>query len=166
MYQQFLDTLEKNAENMTNSILEEIRMRPETWHYLAACDEVNTERISQVIKNVYDRLESWLHRNESKNMLFSFYMNLGAQRCQEGIPLEEVTKVLLLIRREIWYVIRDHLTFDDRFPLNQLVEINYYVDLIFVRIIQSTIAGYRNKLAVISAMCGRGKQLPGKAFRI
>jgi hypothetical protein len=166
MYQQFLEAIEKDAEKITNILLEEIRKKPETWHYLVASDEVNLERISQVIKNVYVRLGSWLQKNESKDMLFTFYMNLGAQRCKEGIPLEEVTMVLLLIRREIWNLIRNQLVFDDGFPLNQLVEINYYVNLIFVRIIQSTIAGYRNKLAVIAVMRGREKQISRNAFRL
>ena len=166
MYQLFLEAIERNAEKITNTLMEEIHVRPEVWHYLAASDEVISDRISKVIKSVYVWLGNWLKKNEPKNILFAYYSNLGAERCHEGIPLEEVTMVLLLIKREIWNMISTQKVFDNGFTLNQLVEINYNVNLLFVRIIQSTIAGYQSELAITALKSGREKQLPGKTFRI
>jgi hypothetical protein len=145
MYKQILEAIKKNAEKITNTIREEIHVTPATWHYLVVPNEVISDRIFHVIKNVHLRLENWLKKNEPKNMLFAYYSDLGAERCKQGMPLEEVGMVLLLIRREVWNMIGPQIVVDNGFTLNQFVEINYLVNLFFVRIIQSTIAGYQNE---------------------
>jgi hypothetical protein len=166
MYQRFLDAIENNAEEITHDILDEIHVRPGTWHYLVASDEVTSERISRVIRDVHARLGNWLKREEPRNMLYSSYLNLGAARCGEGIPLEEITTVLLLIKGAIWNAAKDQIAPGNRSTLNQFVEINYCMNLFFVRIIQSTIAGYLNKQAGRAVKKRRKKQALRETFRV
>jgi len=125
----------------------------------------NAQRIAQVIRTVYERLGNWLNKNKPKNTLFAYYSDLGAQRCREGIPLDEVIMVLMLIKREIWHTIRDQISVDSGFTLNLFMEINFYVNLFFDRIIHSTVTGYQNELGKICEKTGGEKSLLSKIFK-
>lgn len=164
MYERFMDLIENNADKITKNLLREIQKREETRHYRELSEDVSVERISQVIRNVYDRLGNWLNKNKPKNTLFAYYADLGSQRCREGIPLDEAVMVLMLIKREIWHVLRDQLVVNSGFSLNQLMEINFYVNLFFDRIIHSTVTGYQNELGKICTKVGGEMTLFSKIF--
>ncbi|HVN70858.1 MAG TPA: hypothetical protein VMU10_02450 [Desulfomonilia bacterium] len=165
MYERFMDLIKRNEAKITEKILKDIRKREETRHYREISEDVASERISQVIRNVYERLGNWLNKNKPKNTLFAYYSDLGAQRCREGIPLDEVVMVLLLVKRGIWDVIKDLISVDSGFDLNQLVEINFYVNLFFDRIIHSTVAGYQAELGTICEAQPSRKSLMAKIFK-
>jgi hypothetical protein len=159
MVKKFLESLEKNAEEIRDGLMGEIRMRSGTWHYLEVSDEDLSKRILEVIRAVHARLGSWFSGSNPEATLFACYSGLGAERCREGIPLEEVSLVILLIKREIWKVIRDHAVMDENFSLEELLEINFSVSLCFDRMIQSVIAGYQNESALIAVK--KKRELPG-----
>jgi hypothetical protein len=118
-----------------------------------------------VIRNVYQRLGNWLNKNKPKNTLFAYYSDLGAQRCREGIPLDEVVMVFLLIKRGIWDVIKAQISVDSGFDLNQLMEINFYVNLFFDRIIHSIVAGYQKELGTVYEASPGKNPLIAKIFK-
>ena len=97
MYKQFMKLVESNAEELTKNILSEVRKKDEFRHYRGISEDVFFERISQVIRNVYERLGNWLDKNKTKNTLFAYYSDLGGQRFREGIPLDEVIHVTFKI---------------------------------------------------------------------
>jgi hypothetical protein len=162
MYERFMELIENNAEKITSNILMEIQKRDGVEHYREIPEDIARERISQVIRNVYERLGNWLNKNKPKNTLFAYYSNLGAERCREGIPLEEVIMLLMLIKREIWQVIGDQIAVGSGFPLK---EINLYGNLFFDRIIHSTITGYQAELGKICENTGSDKALVEKIFK-
>jgi hypothetical protein len=165
MYERFMTLIENNADKITKNLLQEIQKREETRHYRELSEDVTIERISQVIRNVYNRLGNWLNKNKPKNTLFAYYSDLGAQRCREGIPLDEVVMVLMLIKREIWHTIRDQISVDSGFTLNLFMEVNFYVNLFFDRIIHSTVTGYQIELGKICEKAGSDKPLLSKIFK-
>jgi hypothetical protein len=146
MYQRFMNLIKDHAEKIIKNLMQKIQEREEVRHYREISEEVTEERISQVIRNVYERLGNWLNKNKPKDTLFAYYSDLGAQRCREGIPIDEAIMLLMLIKREIWNAIRDEIDGFSGFTLNQLLEINFYVNLFFDRIIHSTVIGYQNEL--------------------
>jgi hypothetical protein len=161
MYERFMELIEKNADRITGNIMIEISKRNEVRHYKELPEEVARERVSRVVRNVYQRLESWLNKNKPKNTLFAYYSNLGSERCSEGIPLEEVIMLIMMIKREIWYVISDQIVTGSGFPLK---EINFYGGLFFDRIIHSIISGYQAELGTICKDPGGNKDLIEKIF--
>jgi hypothetical protein len=162
MYEKFMELIENNADKITSNILLEIQKRDEVRHYREIPEDVAAGRISQVTRNVYERLGNWLNKNKPKDTLFAYYSELGAQRCREGIPLEEVVMLLMLIKREIWYVIDDQIVVGSGFPLK---EISYYGNLFFDRIIHSAITGYQAALGKICGNAGSERELIAKIFR-
>jgi hypothetical protein len=164
MYEQFMTLIESHAEKITKKVFQEVQTREETRHYRELSEDVTEDRIAQVIRNVHLRLGNWLNKNKPKNTLFAYYSDLGAHRCKEGIPLDEVVMVFMLIKRVIWHELRDQLTVDSGFTLNQFMEINYYVTLFFDRIIHALVTGYQEELGKTVKNAGKEKQLLAKIF--
>jgi hypothetical protein len=161
MYEQLMELIEANADAITANVLMEAQKRSEVRHYREIPEDIARERISQVIRNVYERLGSWLNKNKPKDVLFAYYSTLGAGRCREGIPLEEVIMLIMLIKREIWYVINDRVTTGSGFTLK---DVNYYGNLFFDRIIHSVINGYQAELGKVCREQGDSKDLLEKIF--
>jgi hypothetical protein len=165
MYDRFMTLIENHAEKIMKKVDQEVLKRDETRHYWELSEDAREERIAQVIKNVHVRLGNWLNKNKPKNTLFAYYTNLGATRCREGLPLDEVVMVFQLIKRAIWHEIRDQIAVDSGFTLNQFMEINYYVNLFFDRIVHATVTGYQDELGKIVMNAGKEKQLLTKIFK-
>lgn len=165
MYEQFMTLIENHAEKIMKHVIQEVLTRDETRHYWELSDDVREVRVAQVIKNVYVKLGNWLSKNKPKNTLFAYYFTLGATRCKEGLPLDEVIMVFQLIKRAIWHEIREQLAVDSGFTLNQFMEINYYINLFFDRIIHATVTGYQEELGKVVENAGKEKDLLAKIFK-
>jgi hypothetical protein len=81
------------------------------------------------------------------------------------MPLDEVIMVFQLIKRAIWHELRDQIAVDSGFTLNQFMEINYYVNLFFDRIVHATVTGYQDELGKIMMTAGKEKPLLAKIFK-
>ncbi len=165
MYQGFMNLIEKHADKITKEVVQDVQTREETRHYWEISKDVTEDRIAQVVRNVYLRLGNWLSKDKPKNTLFAYYSDLGANRCKEGFPLDEVVMVFQLIKRAIWHELRDQIAVDSGFTLNQFMEINYYVNLFFDRIIHALVTGYQEELGKTVANAGKEKQLLTKIFK-
>lgn len=161
-----MKTIEKNAEKIARNVLDGILARPEARYYLAASEEALSERISNVVRDVSGRLGAWLDRSEPRDLLFDRYTDLGATRCRQCMPLEEVAEVLLMIRKEICSVIGDRMPEGSACPSDEPADIKHYVHLLFACITQSIIAGYRNEQAAAAEIRRRERLLPREALRI
>lgn len=165
MYQKFMTLIENHADKITRNVVNEVLKRDETRHYWNLPEDVREERIAQVIRNVHVRLGSWLSKNKPKNTLFAYYSDLGAVRCREGMPLDEIIMVFQLIKKAIWHELRDQIAVESGFTLNQFMEINYYVNLFFDRIVHATVSGYQEELGNIMPVTGKGRPLLAKIFK-
>ena len=143
--QGFIDLVDRNAETLTQELMQELRVRKGTDHYRNLPDDVLHERVNRVLSNVTRRLSSWLSKSKPKDTLFAYYRELGRERFREGIPLEEVVLVLMLIKRRIWKFITGHTTPSTDYQLEQLFELNYAVGLFFDRIVLAAITGYQEE---------------------
>jgi len=157
--------IENHAEKIMKSVVKDVQSREETKHYWDLSEEVTEERVAQVIRNVYVRLGNWLNKNKPKNTLFAYYSKLGATRCKEGMPLDEVIMVFQLIKRAIWHELRDQIAIESGFTLNQFMEINYYVNLFFDRIVHATVAGYQEELRELVENAGKREHILARVFK-
>lgn len=144
--QGFIDLIEQHADTLTRELMEEFRIRKETQTYSALADDVLYERIRKVLHNVTVRLTSWLSKTKPKDTLFAYYRELGRVRCREGMPLDEVIMVLMLIKRRIWKFIIENKQFAPAYRLDELLELNYAVSLFFDRVVLACITGYQEEM--------------------
>lgn len=149
MYDKILKIIEINADKITRNILEQIHSKPETLYYSSVTNEYISVRIFHVIRDVNKKLSKWLNKNEPRNILFTSYSELGAMRCRQCVPLEALTAVFLMIRKEICHVISSQASSLSGLPSNMPEKISYCLNLLFAGIIQSIVTGYNNELNTI-----------------
>ena len=165
MYKRFLKAAFEDADAATISLMEKIHGNPGTWHYLVARDEVTFERISKVVKDVLERLESRLTGQAYGNAPFDFYEDLGAKRRREGMALEQVAGAILLIKGECLERFPALMAAHGSCPGGDHSLVSHYLNLIFAGIFQSTVSGYTRRQE--SCPCqGTREHLLRKALKI
>jgi hypothetical protein len=161
MYGQLLILIEGRIEEIVRTVVQEMQTREEIRHYLKVPERSREERIGNVIRDMCERLGYWLNRENPDSSLSAHYSRLGAQRCREGIPLEEVVLVILFIKRGIWDELKNKLVLDNSFTLNHLRDLENNYHLFLDRMVKSIIRGYVDELQKEWGEGGSGKVLAG-----
>lgn len=146
MYGQLLVLIENKVDGIARKLVDEMQEREEIRHYRKVSRRSREERIGNVIRDMCERLGYWLNRAAPGRSLADHYSRLGAQRFREGIPLDELVLMFLLIKRGIWDELRHKLVVDNSFTLNHMRELENNYHLFFDRIIQSVITGFQREL--------------------
>jgi len=139
--QKLVDHIERNAADLTNSWLADIRKDPNTLTYRRFDREAVYERAFRV----FSQLGKWVSHETSKEEVARDYRALGEQRRREGFALSEVIQALILIRRNLWRKVMEEGLLDSTYDLYQAIELNNRVALFFDRAIFFTACGYEKK---------------------
>lgn len=139
--QKLVDLIEKNASDLTNSWLAQVREDRELPTYHQFDNIVLYERAYRV----YSQLGKWISRETTREEVARDYTALGAERRGEGFALSEVIRALILIRRNLWRKITDEGLLDTTYDLYQAIELNNRVALFFDRAIFYTALGFEGK---------------------
>lgn len=139
--QKLVDLIERNADDLTNSWLADIRKDPNTLTYRRFDPTAVYERAFRV----FSQLGKWISHETSKEEVARDYRALGEQRRKEGFALSEVIQALILIRRNLWRKVMEEGLLDTPYDLYQAIELNNRVALFFDRAIFYTACGYEQK---------------------
>lgn len=90
------DRLEKRWEYI-------IHQHPATPSY----HHLNDKALAGRIKDVYSHLRKYLDDPEDSGQLSQFFMEVGARRREQNIPLHEIVYTIILARRNIWEFIME-----------------------------------------------------------
>ncbi len=136
-----VDLIERNAAELTNGWLAEVRQQPgmPTYH------RFDTVELYERAYRVFSQLGKWISRETTKEDVAQIYKALGAERRQEGFALSEVIRALILIRRNLWRKVMDEGLLDTSYDLYQAIELNNRVTLFFDRAIFYTAVGYEER---------------------
>lgn len=139
--QRLVDLIERNAAELTNNWLADIRKDASlmTYHRYD-----NIELYSRAFR-VFSQLGKWISRETTKEEVARDYMTLGEQRRKEGFSLSEVIRAIILIRRNLWRKVMQEGLLDTTYDLYQAMELNNRVTLFFDRAIYYTSLGYEKK---------------------
>jgi hypothetical protein len=136
-----VDLIERNAEELTNRWLADVRREASLTTYHGFDDRELYERAYQV----FSHLGKWISRETTKDAVARDYMALGCRRREEGFALSEVIRALILIRRNLWRKVMEEGLLDTSYELYQAIELNDRVTLFFDRAILYTTLGYEKQ---------------------
>jgi len=94
---------------------------------------------------VLRQLGDWLDEKKMPAELKDLYINLGKQRAEEGLPIEDIVSAHLLLKRHIWLFVLSHGFLSTAFELYQVLEINNRVVNFFDHLIYYMVYGYETK---------------------
>ncbi|MGQ9671522.1 MAG: hypothetical protein ACUVV5_00135 [Candidatus Aminicenantales bacterium] len=141
IFQKLVDLIERNATELTNSWLIDVRRELSLSTYR---NFDNIELYNRAYR-VYSQLGRWISQETTKEDIARDYMALGAERRKEGFALSEVIQALILIRRNLWKKILEEGVLDTTLDLYQAIELNNRVTLFFDRAIYFTAVGYEKQ---------------------
>ncbi len=147
LYYHLMETLRKNEYLLTRDLVGEIRQTPEASHYHALIEGTLYDRIHEVIYHTYKRHADWMESETSKNTLASYYADLGRQRREEGIPLDEVIVTLFLIKKRVYRCINERMDLEASYTQKEITDLFLNVGLFFDRMVQAVISGYEESTA-------------------
>jgi hypothetical protein len=133
-----IDLIEKNAAELTENWLAEIRKNSGLTTY----NRFDNVRLFDRAYRVYSQLGKWVSFETTKEQIAVDYLSLGAERRKEGFALSEVIQAIILIRRTLWRKITEEGFLDTAFDLYQAFDLNHRVTLFFDRAIYYTVCGY------------------------
>ena len=131
--------IENHAEELTRSVLDDLASNELTPGY----HELPHTELHNRVYGVYHNLGQWI-TEKAEGSIKDTYMALGRTRHNEGIPLSEVVKALILTRRHLWDYVRSAGLVDTTVELHQEEELNLMVGRFFDHAVYYTVKGYED----------------------
>ncbi len=136
-----LDLIEHNADELTTNWLRDVCKDECTPTY----HNFDKLKLYERAFEVFSQLGKWISHETTREEIAEHYMNLGAQRREEGFSLSEVIHALILVRRHLWLKVLGEGLLDTILDLYQAIELNNRVTLFFDRAIYFITVGYQKK---------------------
>jgi hypothetical protein len=133
-----IDLIEKNADELTRSWLENVRTHPDTLTYHTFDEKELYDRAYRV----YSHIGKWVSRKTTSEDIARYYVPLGRERREEGFQLSEVIYALVLTKRPLWLKVLSSGMLDTVLDHHNALELNNRVVLFFDRAIYYTARGY------------------------
>ena len=136
-----VDLIERNADELTTSYVEDIRRDPRMPSYQG----FDQKEIYRRAYRVYSQLGKWVSHETTKEDVRSYWTALGRQRRREGFPFSEIVLSLCHIRRLLWGKIQAAGLLDTALDLYQAMDLQHRVLVFFDRAIYHAALGYEEK---------------------
>ena len=134
--EELVKVIEDRADDLTELMVRNVRESPR----MAAYHRFGDDELGGRAQMVYSNLGKWLEK-ASEGLVEEEYSRLGRVRCEERIPLSQVTWGLLLTRRTLWQFIENH-GWDTVSDLQRNLDLEILVVRFFDRAILHTVSGY------------------------
>lgn len=137
-----VQAIEAHAEEITRGVLEDLARNPRTPSY----HRLPHAELHRRAYEVYRNLGRWLGEKTDATVE-ACYMDLGQERCAEGIPLSEVVYALILTKYHLRDYIRDRGLVESAVELYQEQELHRLVGHFFDKAMYYTVRGYEREMA-------------------
>jgi hypothetical protein len=139
--EKLVDLIERNADELTTNWMLDVCKDECTPTY----HNFDKLKLYERAFEVFSQLGKWISRETTREEIAQHYINLGAQRREEGFSLSEVIHALFLVRRHLWRKVLGEGLLDTMLDLYQAIELNNRVMLFFDRAIYYIAVGYHKK---------------------
>lgn len=137
-----VDLIERNADELTKSYVEDIRRDPRMPNYQG----FDQKEIYKTAFRVYSQLGKWISHETTKEKVRSYWTALGRQRRREGFPIAEIVLSLRHIRRLLRGKIQAAGLLDTALDLYQAMGIQHRFLVFFDRAIYYAAVGYEEQV--------------------
>jgi len=132
-----VDMIERQAEEISKGLLEDIQSN----RYTEAYHRFSSEEVYRRAFDVYRNLGDWL-QNKTDEAVREKYIRLGKARFHENIPVSQVVYALLLTRIHLLDYIKRYGLIDTTLELYQEQELSHMVVRFFDKAVFFSVFGY------------------------
>lgn len=144
MLNRLIGMIERHAGSMAEELKEKLVNDPTTSSYKS----LDERTIYDNIFEVYSRLGHWLLKDSEKGEVRTHYSNIGAQRFEQGFPLDELIQALVSTKRHIWDTVLHRGIMTTAKELDSTIDFITYLNRFFDMAIYYTTLGYYDMLVI------------------
>ncbi len=144
MLDRLIGMIERHAVSMAEELKEKLVNDPTTSSYKS----LDERTIYDNIFEVYSRLGHWLLKDSEKGEVRTHYSNIGAQRFEQGFPLDELIQALVATKRHIWDTVLHRGIMTTAKELDSAIDFITYLNRFFDMAIYYTTLGYYEMLVI------------------
>ncbi len=144
MLDRLIGMIERHAGSMAEELKEKLVNDPTTSSYKS----LDERTIYDNIFEVYSRLGHWLLKDSEKGEVRTHYSNIGAQRFEQGFPLDELIQALVSTKRHIWDTVLHRGIMTTAKELDSTIDFITYLNRFFDMAIYYTTLGYYEMLVI------------------
>lgn len=122
----FVKLIEENHQTIVERYMNDVLRSDKTISYR----NFDMQQLYEVGDRVYREISLWVSKGMSRNEIEMFYEKLGKLRFSQGVPASQVFYALVLLKRNIWFFIKEKLQ-DDIADYKQLMDLTNRVILFF-----------------------------------
>jgi hypothetical protein len=135
--------IETHSDVLAGNLLKKAQGSPITKAYV----DVPQEELRQRVYEIYRHLGEWL-LGRSEVELETRYLEIGARRAQQGIPLSQLTWAIILTKENLWEFVKEEIPPERALEMFGELELLQMLENFFDRAIYYASVGY--ELAVSS----------------
>jgi hypothetical protein len=144
MLDRLIEMIERHAGSMAEELKERLVNDPSTSSYKS----LDERSIYDSIFEVYSRLGHWLLKDSEKGEVRTHYSNIGAQRFEQGFPLDQLIQALVATKRHIWDTVLHRGIMTTAKELDTAIDFITYLNRFFDMAIYYTTLGYYKMLVI------------------
>jgi len=135
---ELVDAVQGNSEKIINLWLNDIATNPSTRTY----GVVERKELHWRAMFIIGQFEAWLKGRKDESELKAFYSNLGSQRKNEGVPIEEVVSAISLLKKHIWMFTYSFGVWEKAVDIYRMFELGERLVYFFDKASYYTVMGY------------------------
>jgi hypothetical protein len=136
-----VEFVEKNSDVIIKEWLNRIKNNE-----ISTFTSENTDFVRKKAEYILKHLNQWVSYDTTKQEIGKKYVEEGREFFNRGVPLCEVFRTMVLLRRVLWLFVVNESGFDSAFQLHQMRELNDRVILFFDRAYYYLTRGYMEEM--------------------
>lgn len=140
--------IESHSEALASSLLLKVQESERTHEF----SKVSAEELRERVYEIYRHLGDWL-LGKTEFDIERRYLEIGARRAQQGVPLSQLIMVIVLTKENLWEFLRKESPLDRPVEVFGELEMLQLLEQFFDRAIFYAALGYEQ--AVVIAPAGK-----------
>ena len=136
-----LRLVETHSDALAASLLEKTRTSP----MLSSYSNVPPEELRDRVYGIYRHLAEWLLAKGDLDVE-KRYLEIGAQRAHQGVPLSQLLWVIVLTKRNLWEFVKQSSVLERPTEVAGELEVSELLDQFFDRALYYAAVGYEQAL--------------------
>lgn len=129
--------IETHSDILAGNLLTKAQSSPITKAYV----DVPQEELKQRVYEIYRHLGEWL-LGRSEVELETRYLEIGARRAHQGIPLSQLTWAIILTKENLWEFVKEEIPQERALEIFGELELLQLLERFFDRAIYYAAVGY------------------------
>jgi len=134
--------IESHADALAAGLEEKVRANTQITHFR----EIPAHELRERVYEIYRHLGEWLLGKNELDIEHR-YLEIGARRAHQRVPLSEVVQAILLTKENLWEFLKSEAVMDRAVEIMGELELLQMLEMFFDRAIYYAAVGYEEEVA-------------------